>query len=296
MSDPSTALSLPSPEHKALLEAMQSLLAPLGRLAVAQGLHFDSLEALLKLAMVQAAREAALKAKPEALPHRLVSRIATATGINRREVTRLVGESLEAPRPRPSMALRLFFRWSTDPALPQDEAGLPRQGPAPSFDALAALVTRDVHPRSLLDDMLRLKLVTWQQDSDRVSLNRAALVPDRDQARLLGLLGGNVGDHLSAAVDNVAGEQPRHFEQAIWANGLSLDSAQGVRGLVESHWQQLTQQLVPELQRRIDRDEADGAPTDAVVRVGMFMYSQRRPAPTAEPARDEEDFPDGAND
>ena len=35
---------------------------------------------------------------------------------------------------------------------------LPRVGPAPSFESLAQEVTRDVHPRALLEELLRLKL------------------------------------------------------------------------------------------------------------------------------------------
>lgn len=280
------------PEHAALLGAVQAVLRPLAELLVARGLPYAQAEERLKAAYVQAARDAALRATPEALPHRLVSRLSTATGINRREVGRLLAEPDASSGLRPSMALRVFERWRTDPDYLNGRGQpqiLRRQGVTPSFEALAAQVSRDVHPRSVLDDMVRLKLVEWEADADTVTLRQSAFVPDADTAKLMAYLGANVGDHLSAAVENVGGLQPRHFEQAIWAEGLTLDLARELRAIIEAQWKLLSQALVPEIQRRIDAVESKGLTPDARVRVGVYMYSQQddgRPA-----AQDQEGKP-----
>lgn len=280
------------PEHTALLGAVQAVLRPLAELLVARGLPYAQAEERLKAAYVQAARDAALRATPEALPHRLVSRLSTATGINRREVGRLLAEPDASSGLRPSMALRVFERWRTDPDYLNGRGQpqiLRRQGVAPSFEALAAQVSRDVHARSVLDDMVRLKLVDWEADADTVTLRQSAFVPDADTAKLMAYLGANVGDHLSAAVENVGGLQPRHFEQAIWADGLTLDVARELRAIIEAQWKLLSQALVPEIQRRIDAVESAGLTSDARVRVGVYMYSQQddgRPA-----AQDQEGKP-----
>lgn len=283
--DPSPA----SAEQQALLQAVQAVLAPLARLAVARGLPFGAVEEQLKAAFVAAARDAALQATPQALPHRLVSRIATATGINRREVTRLVHTEAPAPQRR-SPPVQLFARWTTDP-LYLDPNGqplpLPRQGAAPSFESLAAAITRDVHPRSLLDGLLALKLAELfelEGGGEGVRLTRTAFVPRDDQVRMLGFLGGNVGAHLSAAVENVGGRAPQHIEQAIRADGLSAESVQALRGLIDAQWQQLARALVPELQRRIDADDG-GADTGQRLRVGLYMYADAAP-PEGAPAAD----------
>jgi hypothetical protein len=289
-----TAMSTPTvpPEHTALLGAVQAVLRPLAQLLVARGLPYAQAEERLKAAYVQAARDAALRATPEALPHRLVSRLSTATGINRREVGRLLVEPDASSGLRPSMALRVFERWRTDPDYLNGRGQpqiLRRQGVAPSFEALAAQVSRDVHARSVLDDMVRLKLVEWETDADTVTLRQSAFVPDADTAKLMAYLGANVGDHLSAAVENVGGLQPRHFEQAIWADGLTLDVARELRAIIEAQWKLLSQALVPEIQRRIDAVESAGLTPDARVRVGVYMYSQQddgRPA-----AQDQEGKP-----
>ncbi|NDY91558.1 DUF6502 family protein [Ideonella livida] len=269
-----------SPEQQALLQAVQAVLAPLARLAVARGLHFGTVEEQLKVAFVAAAREAALRAHPQALPHRLVSRLATATGISRREVTRLVQADLQAAEPRRSPPVQVFARWTTDPVY-LDGQGQPRplqrQGPAPSFESLAASITRDVHPRSLLDGLVGLRLAELDEGRDEVRLLRTAFVPREDQVRMLGFLGSNVGAHLAAAVENVEGRQPPHLEQAIKADGLSAASVADMHALIQAQWRLLARALVPELQRRIDQDDP-GADTLHRLRVGLYMYADQAPA------------------
>ena len=82
----------PDDEQQALLDALRALLGPMARLAVARGLPCAALEEALRRAVV----DAAAQAHPDVAPSRSVSRIATATGLNRREVTRLVQASADA--------------------------------------------------------------------------------------------------------------------------------------------------------------------------------------------------------
>src|SRR5262245_1844191 len=115
----------------ALLDACRALLAPLAQLAVARGVTFAQMQELLKAAYVETARAA----HPGVPANRAVSRISAATGLNRREVTRLM-QHHEHPAPlRKSPATQVFTRWMSDPALRTPEGGprpLPRQGSAPS--------------------------------------------------------------------------------------------------------------------------------------------------------------------
>lgn len=247
---------------EALHGALREVLAPLARLALARGITDAQLQAVMRLALVEAA-DAEHAALP---PHRRVSRIATATGIHRREVTRLVellrgGAARQAPAQR-SLASELFTHWRTAPQfhdLNGSPAELPRTGPAPSFEALARAVTTDVHPRSLLDELQRLGLVAHDRQRDTVRLLREAFVPQGDEARSLRVLGLNVGAHLAAAVDNVLVSDRQHFEQAVFAAGLSDQSMAEVRLLVRGQWQALLQALVPALEAMVARDAAAAA-------------------------------------
>jgi len=282
----------------ALATALRQLLAPLARLALAQGVTHATLDELMKQALVAAA-DAAHDNLP---PHRRVSRITTATGIHRREVGRLVdalrdGAARLQP-PQRGHASELFAHWRSQAAYRGADgqpAALPRQGPAPSFESLAHEITRDVHPRSLLDELLRLGLAEHDLASDLVRLVRDGFVPQGDTARMLQVLGRNVGAHLAGAVDNVlhdggAGGGPRHFEQAIFAGGLGEASLAEFRRLVTDHWQATLRSLVPALEALIERDAAaaaqagDGpAPAYQQVRLGLYTHAQPDAAPAAPP-------------
>jgi len=275
---------LSSDETQALVDALAAVLRPLAMLAVARGLPFASAEELLKRAYVQAAR-AACSTAPGG---RDVSRIATATGLNRREVTRLTREPAPAQPPRP-LAAELFARWTAEPdcrgadGLPRP---LPRTGAAPSFEALAQAITRDVHPRSLLDELQRLGLAAHDPVSDRVRLLRQAYVPSGDLGRMLGFLGDNVGDHLSAAVANVLADGRKHFEQAIFADELSAQSIEQVHQLIGERWRMLTAALVPVLDTLIAEDRAAQRPQDRRLRIGLYSYTDRMPAAAPPAAAD----------
>jgi hypothetical protein len=266
-----------SSDADALVQAINALLAPLARLGIAKGLPCAVVEALLRQAFVTAARDA----HPSLAPHRMVSRIATATGLNRREVTRLT-QAVDAPVRRRSLSAEVFARWASDPQY-LDAGGrprtLPRQGKAPSFEALAQSVTRDVHPRSLLDELVRLGLAATDPTHETVGLVHDAFVPRGDTERMLGFVGHNVGDHLGAAVANVLADGRQHFEQAVFADELSAQSIESMREPIAAQWRALHAALVPQLEKLIDADRTAGRPQDQRLRVGLFSYSERMPLP-----------------
>jgi hypothetical protein len=266
------------PEQPALHEALAGLMASVARLAVARGLPCAEVEEMLRLAFVQAAA----RAHPGLPEHRKVSRIATTTGINRREVTRLVQAAQQArahPAPRArSVASELFTHWRSQApyrGADGEPAVLPRLGPSPSFETLAQAVTRDVHPRSLLDELCRLGLAQWDTAADTVRLSREAFVAHGDLTRQLGFLGDNVGDHLRAAVANVIdGDDRAHFEQAVFADGLSAASIASVRPAVRAQWQALLQALVRALEARVEADATLQPAPQGRLRIGLYTYHE----------------------
>lgn len=279
----------PTTDDEALLQALRAVLQPLARLAVARGMTYAPVDEIVRQAFVQAADDA----HPELLPHRKVSHVATVTGLHRREVTRLVqalrdGSAKDSARPR-SLVNELYTHWLSDPAY-RDRKGaprvLPRQGPAPSFESLAHAITRNVHPRTLLDELLRLGLVMLDESKDRVSAVREAIVPRGDVQRMLGYLGANVGDHLAGAAANVQADGGRHFEQAVSARGLSPDSIAEARGLIRNQWKTLLAAMVPALEAMVERD-AGRPDARERLRVGLYSFDEGdapQPAAAALPA------------
>ena len=78
-----------------------------------------------------------------------------------------------------------------------------------------------------------------------MALLRGGFVPRGDRARMLGFLADNVGDHLRAAVENLLADGSRHFEQAVFADGLSAESVRRMRSLIGPQWKALLETLVP---------------------------------------------------
>ena len=270
----------------ALQAALRRLLAPLARLAVSRGMPHAVLDELLRQALVKAADDSLR----EVSPNRRVSRISTTTGLHRREASRLLqalrdGEHAAAV-PRPSRASQVLAHWLSSPAF-TDRRGrprvLPRQGPAPSFETLAREITRDVHPRGVLDELVRLGMVEVDAARDKVRLAAGAAVPRGDQPRMLEFLAANGGDHLAGAVDNVLGTGRRHFEQAVFADSLGVRSLDEVRPLVSGQWQALLKALVPALEGLVERDQGRADATHRL-RIGLYTYDDgpaaaRRPDP-----------------
>ena len=266
----------------ALLGALDQVLAPLAQLCIGRNITFQLIEERLRLAFVQAARDV-----HRDLPgHRLTSRISTSTGLSRRAVARLERERSERTEPlRRSPVAELFTRWISDPALQrqQQPIALPRQGPMPSFEALAQSVTRDVHPRSLLEELCRLRLARHDESGDTVHLLRDAFVPSGDWERMVGFLGQNVGDHLRAATANVLGDGRQHLEQAISADELSEESIAAAARLMTQQWRTLLSEVAPQLESLIAADRAAARPQNQSLRIGLYTWSQPMAIPEPTP-------------
>jgi hypothetical protein len=268
---PPASLGSVTEVDEALLTAFRRILAPLARLAIARGVRHAQLDELLRSVFVDAARDA----HPDVPANRSVSRVSAATGLHRREVARLMGAA--APEaPRGSLATQLFTRWLSHPAFRKKGAplrSLPRQGAAPSFESLAQSVTKDVHPRTLLEEVCRLGLATHDEKKDTVTLVRDRFVPDTDERRMLGFLGHNVGDHLAATVANVLNEGTRQLEQAVFADELSGLSIERLQPVVREQWQSLLRELAPAMQKLLDEDEAEDRLRNQRLRVGMYAFA-----------------------
>jgi hypothetical protein len=167
---------------------------------------------------------------------------------------------------KPSAASQVVSRWLGQ-GHPED---LPVHGPAPSFEQLARSVSTDFHPRSVLDEMLRLGVA--RQEAGQVRLVRNAFVPDRGHREARQLLAGSVADHLAAGVHNLSDAPGRRFlEQSVFADGLSVESAQRLERLASDLWSQVLRQVVDAAVPMCERDA--GTPRPRRFRLGMFAFS-----------------------
>jgi Family of unknown function (DUF6502) len=190
-----------------MIRALDALLAPLARLLVARGVSFAVATRHLKRHYVQAALTLAGKNTTD-------SRLSVMTGLQRRDVVALRDAAVDEA-PGINHAARLVARWL---AVHQGQP-LPRKGDV-SFDTLAQSIRRDVHPKTILDQLLAAGTVTLAPDGT-VSLTSGAHQPTPGSAEQLAYLATNAGDFLNAAVTNTLSADPPHFERAVHYNQLS---------------------------------------------------------------------------
>lgn len=193
------------------------MLRPLAQLMIARGVTLPALVGAMKEIFVDVAvQRFSLDGRPPS-----DSRISLLTGVHRKDVRAIRAQSRPLSQPRGSgLPATVIGRWLARPDL-LDDVGRPRPLPRPEFDALVASVSKDVRPRTVLDELLRLGLVE-SAEGDAVRLLTDAFVPARDGEELLGFLQQNLHDHLAAATANILAPPgaPRMLERAVYYNNL----------------------------------------------------------------------------
>lgn len=261
------------PEY--LTRAISESLEPLVRLCVARGITFPVLDELIRTLYVElASREFTLADKSQTQ-----SRISVVTGLHRREVKRLSERRVrrEVSVESATRGGELVARWiSARPYI--DERGrplpLPRtisQGGRRSFEALVASFSKDIRARAILDEWLRLGVVTLDAE-DRVHLNIDSFVAPKGQAEQAFYFGQNVGDHIAAGVANLLGAQPGFPDRSVWRDELSPESVARLSRIAE----RLTMRVLSRVNRQAEQLEvADKKAGKATHRLnfGFFIYS-----------------------
>jgi Family of unknown function (DUF6502) len=284
------ATALPQREH--LRSVLRSLLRPIARLAMAHGVKFNEFADMLKLAYLDAGKQA-LAENGQRIN---ASTVSVATGLHRKDASVFLSQDEAHIEAEPPIEARVFARWTTDPRYlsisgepmallrssgveNNDEGGTENRAANATFETLVRSITQDVRPRAVLESMIRLELARIN-DKDHIELLSHELIPSRAVGKMLDLLRDNTRDHLNAAVSNTLGGQPAFLEQSIYANGLTAESTEKIHQTIRKRWLTLTQAVVPTIQRAIDDDAKviDSAEQESTrMRVGLYFYSEKEP-------------------
>jgi hypothetical protein len=283
MSTHPEAAAVPGQPARTLAHVLR-VMRPLARWLVRVGVGHKALADALKPLFLEAARAELQRTQQRETD----SSLSLLSGLHRKDV-RLLGlePSAGVPPERPARATpaqMLVSRWLAED-LPQL---LPLAGEAPSFDALAKAVSIDVHPHSLLRELVRLGVAVETEGG--VQLRREAFVPDRRLDEASRLMSESAADHLAAGVHNLVDEGPvRFLEQSVFAERLSPASVRELEALGNKLWKKVLADMVKAAVLLETRDAAGKAPpvvltpgsrpvaarVDQRLRLGMFCYSTR---------------------
>lgn len=252
-------------------KALKAILRPLVRVLISEGIPAPEFYRILKQTYVDVSAETLG-------PSATDSRISVMTGVHRRDVKEMRaltdGDAADLRR-KVSTLSTVVGRWLGG-ANTTDETGaplpLPRSGPGgDTFEALVQSVSRDVRPRTILDEMIRQKLVSVEGDTVVLSLD--ALVGPADLDQKVHFFASNVGDHMNAAVENLLSEDPTHFERAVFYNYLSQASVQEL----EREARELSGRALLRINKKAHalqkQDVADGSGKHRF-RYGIFFYQE----------------------
>ena len=285
------AAGLPEPTLAA--EAIALMLQPLARLMIDHGLQLPSMVELLKKALV----DEALLTYGLADKGSSDTRIALLTGVHRKDVKRLRELPAAAPPTTPMVpvAASVVARWISEPRfLNADQsarplARTPSRGSAgePDFTTLVAEISTDVGSRAVLDELVRLGVVTLQDDG-YVALKSTAFVPHEGLSESFHFLATNVSDHLATAVHNLAPNRvsPPMLEQSAFSDNLSPEQADQLQQQARRLWAHALRQFLQTATVAEQRSQsADGHRHR--VRFGVYFHDAVQAsadAPAATPA------------
>ena len=170
------------------------------------------------------------------------SRISLLTGVHRKYVRTLRHEAraaLARPMPRQmSLSAQVAAAWNARAEF-LDVAGDPRPLPRQaadsadvSFESLVRSVSRDIHPRVVLDEWLRTGVVHIDPDG-LVRLTRSVFAPVADFEQQSHYLAQNVHDHLAAIEHNMAGAGTSFLERCVHYSQLSAEDCAELAAVAE---------------------------------------------------------------
>ena len=257
--------------------ALKRVVRPLVRLLIYHGVRLPRVVAALKQVYVDVAEnEFRLDGKSPT-----DSRVSVLTGVHRQDVSNIRRDGKPSSMPSEmSLSATVVGHWLGDPQY-ADERGQAKtlfhsadQG-SPSFEELAQSCSRDVHARTILDELVNQNLVDWDQERDLVILLNRAYLPASGNEEMMHFFEMNLHDHLAAAVNNViAGDPSRRFlERAVYYNSLLPNSVKKLDELARKRADDILNELNSEALGLQDADRKNDQ-TKTRFRFGVFFYHE----------------------
>jgi len=209
----------------ALIKAVKLLLHPLVKLLIHHHVTFPQMREILKEIYIDAAGEI-IQGDGQKDNY---SRLYVLTGVHRKDIKRLRETDIDQSQAgtNPSLGGALIARWTALPEYLTDN-GLPRRlkktgnDQEPGFDQLVTSVSKDVRPRAVLDEWIRQKIVSLEDDL--VVLNESAFVPAQNFEQLCYYLGHNLHDHIATASNNLLQNGEPLLERSVYYAKLTPES------------------------------------------------------------------------
>lgn len=270
----------PGEPSATLIVALRQILRPLVKLLLRSGITLPYFSNFLKEIFVEVAeQEFRLDDRAQS-----DSRISLLTGVHRKDVRRLRSEptaAVSAPH-AVSIGAQVIATWVSDKKY-LDKGGAPRRllvrdqgAEKKSFETLVASVARqDLRPRVVLDELLRLGIVSISDDNF-VVLEVEAFVPATGFDEKAHYFGQNVRDHIAAAVHNLGNSESLFLERAVTYHALTPNDVAKIEKIANK----MATDALKEVNRRareMSRRNKTSEGANQRINFGTYFFSAEAP-------------------
>jgi hypothetical protein len=257
-----------------VLDRVLRVMQPLARLLIRSGVPYTAFATALKRVFVEAARAELASRKMSQTD----SAVTLLSGVHRRDVRNL-GRGFKVAEAAPrSLPGEVVARWLADPRFVEG-AGAPRtlarggETDEGSFDALVASVSRDVRPRAMLDELVRLGVVI--DDEVGIRLVSSGFAPRQGFEEMSWLFADNLRAHAAASASNLQGLS-NFLEQAVLVDEITEASAARLQKVSVEAAKQAFKIVLKEAQERCAEDvvQAPEAERRQRARFGVYFFNE----------------------
>ena len=259
--------------NQTLHRALSTLLSPLVKVLLRNGISFSEFAELAKRAYVEVATEEfEIPGKPQT-----VSRIATLTGLTRKDVQRIKNSTQSdesgVDTSKYNRAARVITAWISTSAFLDENAQplpLPIDGNEVSFTDLVKEASGDITVRTILDELLHIGAVEKLEDG-RIKLLTRAYIPKGDDAEKIDILGADVADLITTIDHNLSSSDQAFFQRKVCYDNLPIETIEKLREIIAQKGQSALESMNEDLSAS-DRDSNPKIKGSGRVRAGLGIY------------------------
>ncbi len=260
---------------KTLMNAVRKVLRPLVRLLLNYRIVFPQLSEIIKSVYVEVAdEEFRLENK-----NQTDTRLSLLTGIHRKDIKRLRNQDATDKKTPENVDIstRIISKWIAEKRY-LDENKKPLVLPLSaaknkvSFEALVQDVCKqDIRPRVVLDEWLRLGVVTLT--NEHLTLNTEAFIPSKGFDEKAFFFGHNIADHVSASTHNLLEAGTPYFERCVYYDSLSEDSIKQLEAIIETKGMEALL-AVNELAIKLRAKDIANPMNNKRINIGLYAYHE----------------------
>ncbi len=255
-----------------IYQSILTLFKPLVRILLKYGISYQESAELLKRAFVEVAeKEFPIEGRKQS-----IARICVLTGLHNKEVKRMKSKfsNTDIEPEFLSRASRVISGWLSDKQF-QTQSGKPAQldfdGEPQSFVSLVKQYSGDMHPRAMLDELLRTGTVEISR-SDKIRLVSQGYIPNKSDEQILEILGVCGKDLINTVAHNLNNDLAHsRLQLAVAYDDLSKETVDTFKAMSQKDAHELLNKLNGWLAQHDGKFSNENSSSDRY-RAGLGIY------------------------